>query len=137
MFNKKTIVSENVLRILNEATQPISISYVLDELKKVELTPNKTTLYRIMDKLTQKKEVHVLVLKNGISYFELARKHHHHHFFCTQCETLFCLETCHLDQFQINLSGLLPNNQFKINQHDFNLYGTCNTCTSSNRKNTI
>ena len=129
MFDKKTIVSENVLKLLHNATQPLSISELLDALKKIDLTPNKTTIYRIMDKLTQKKEISVLVLKNGISYFELSKNHHHHHFFCTTCESLFCLETCHLDRFKIDLSGLLQNNNFQISQHDFNLYGTCDNCT--------
>ena len=43
-------------------------------------------------------------------------------------ETIYCLNHCHIHQNNINLNELLPHPEFKVSDHDFNLYGTCNQC---------
>ena len=134
VFKRKTIVSEKVLEILKNRKKPICISQLEEHLKKVNLTPNKTTLYRIMEKLKTKKIIHEIIFKNGVAYFELTSHHHHHHFFCDDCEMVYCLEHCHLDQHQINVSQLLPNHNFKVSQHEFQLYGTCEPCNQIKTK---
>ena len=128
IFERKTIVSEKVLELLKQHSAPIAISQLATLLKNAGLSPNKTTLYRIMEKLKSKQIVQETVIQNGVSYFELATKPHHHHFFCTDCEDVYCLDSCALHSADIDLTQLLPNPNFSLSHHEFNLYGTCDIC---------
>lgn len=93
--------------------------------------PNRTTVYRILDKLVAAEEVKTIALKTGVSYYEMVKdKRHHHHFICTKCDDVFCLGGCHVKTFDIDLTKLLPNSSFSIQAHDFNLYGVCDKCGS-------
>eukprot|EP01047_Picozoa_sp_COSAG01_P034888 COSAG01_NODE_2642_length_7323_cov_13.197121_6_plen_132_part_00 len=130
MLKRNTIVSTRLLEVLETATHPLSAIQILNKLAEQNLRPNKSTVYRILDKLIAQNTLHAIVLKQGRTYYEMTKgkHHHHHHFFCEVCETLFCLSRCHVDTFNIDLSALLPNKKFKITQHDFNLYGRCDKC---------
>lgn len=130
MLERKTAVSSNVLKILQKAKHPLSVADITDLLNKKKLRPNKTTIYRILEKLMQKKAVSEVSVRNGASYYEMSRGHHHHHFICNECDTVFCLDVCLVDEHRINLSSLLPTAQFKIQFHDFNLYGVCEPCAA-------
>ncbi|RAP26174.1 hypothetical protein DID74_02345 [Candidatus Marinamargulisbacteria bacterium SCGC AG-333-B06] len=128
-IQRKTIVSDAVLDILDLASQPISIKGLLKLLLERDLRPNKTTLYRIMDKLMSGNQIHSFAIK-GISYYErLAQSHHHHHhFYCQICDQAFCLDSCLFTKYLPDLTTLLPNPNFKIKSHDFNLFGVCDRC---------
>tara|TARA_B100000586_G_C20112743_1_gene430921 strand:+ start:88 stop:486 length:399 start_codon:yes stop_codon:yes gene_type:complete len=127
-LTRKTIISTKVLELLKSATAPLSISQLMTQLADLGLHPNKTTLYRLMDKLVTYRKVALITLNNGKSYFELIKNRHHHHFFCNTCSELFCLKQCHVDMFNINLDQLLPTKEFKITTHEFTLYGICEPC---------
>ena len=128
IFKRTTIITTQLMSILQNSDHPLSTTQLLALLKQKGHTPNKSTIYRILDKLVTHKKATLITLKNGISYYELSTNTHHHHFFCTKCETIYCLNHCHIHQNNINLNELLPHPEFKVSDHDFNLYGTCNQC---------
>lgn len=130
MFERKTIISTNVLRILEQSKYPLTASHIIFSLKTKSINPNKPTIYRILNKLITKKVVTEFRIRQGISYFEISGKHHHH-FICDTCETAFCLNGCHADLYNIDFSKLLPNKNFQLVSHDFNLYGLCETCSKT------
>lgn len=136
VFERRTHISNAVLEILEQAQHAISIPQLLQSLAQKGLTPNKTTIYRIIEKLVQKHHVTPLTFENGVTYFEFSKKHHHH-FFCKKCETVFCLPACHVRTHNISLQELLPSDTFKIEDHDFNLYGLCPTCSPSHTPSAI
>ena len=128
MLKRKTIISSEVLDILEKNKHPMSIIQIIKTLQYKGLTPNKTTIYRIIEKLIQQKTITEISVKNSASHYELSDHHHHHHFICNECTTVYCLKQCHVESHQINLDHLLPNPNFSIDSHDFNLYGTCEPC---------
>ena len=130
VFERKTIASNKVLEILTNAPHPLGINQIMEQLKQMSIEPNKTTVYRILDKLIQKKVVTTVMINNRTSYYELIKKNHshHHHFFCTTCHTLYNLDKCLIEKHNIDLSQFLPNKNFEITSHDFNLYGVCEPC---------
>ena len=130
MLERKTTISSHVLTTLESSSYPLSVPQIMDQLNQKELHPNKTTIYRILEKLAKKNVVTEVTIRSGTTYYEFSNKHHHHHFICNECETVFCLDTCHVEAQQMNLSSLLPSKQFKIQSHDFNLYGTCEPCST-------
>lgn len=129
MLERNTTISSNVLSELECSDSPLSVAQILDILEKKGLNPNKTTIYRIMDKLVQKRAVTEVTVRNGASYYEFSNGHHHHHFICNNCDAVYCLDACHVESHHINLKALLPNKNFKIQSHDFNLYGICEPCS--------
>ena len=137
MLERNTIISSTVLRLLKDSKHPISVTQILESLKKKKLTPNKTTIYRILTKLLDKKLITELSIKSDTKYYELTtHSHHHHHFICTKCESIHCLDSCILESQNINLNTLLPNESFHIESHDFNLYGLCNLCSEKGTQTT-
>ena len=125
MFKRNTIVSQKVYELLKQAKHAVSVSELLNLLNESGLTPNKTTVYRILEKLHNQKVVQVVNLKTGGRYYEMTTGHHHH-FFCYDCETLYCLEGCQLATKPV--AKYLPPKQFKMTDHDLNYYGVCAPC---------
>ena len=127
-LERSTKVSLKIIAFLSQAKQPLTAMKLMIALNKKGLQPNKTTVYRILDKLLEQGELAVFYLKNGLRYYELkaSAMHHHHHFFCKACEDVFCLDACHMET--MNLEKLLPNTGFSIESHDFNVYGFCDGC---------
>ena len=127
-LKRSTKVSLKIIEFLRQAKQPLTAINLIDALNEKGLHPNKTTVYRILEKLLVQGELAVFYLKNGLRYYEIKSPamHHHHHFFCKACEGVFCLETCHMEM--MNLEKLLPNPSFSIESHDFNVYGFCSNC---------
>ena len=74
-----------------------------------DLTPNKSTLYRIFDKLKEKKSRFRDGVKNSITYYEIKSNHHHHHFLCELCDNVYCLTSCHSDTLTFDIEELVPN----------------------------
>lgn len=129
-LQRQTIISKKLIEILKETAKPVSIKQILKTLQEMDIEPNKSTLYRILAKLEESGEVIPIHLQNGSTYFEWQEKKHHHHFFCTRCEQVTCLHSCVLQQNNIDLQNFLPNANFKIQKHDFNLYGLCEKCSA-------
>tara|TARA_A100001015_G_scaffold288617_1_gene359643 strand:- start:883 stop:1287 length:405 start_codon:yes stop_codon:yes gene_type:complete len=132
MLKRTTIVSSKVMEMLDASAHPLSVANIMNRLQQEGLTPNKTTIYRILDKLLATQTISVIMTNNGVSYYEPSGTHHHH-FICNACQTVFCLTACHIDVHNINLSALLPNPSFTIESHDFNLYGTCAPCETGSQ----
>ena len=130
MIERKTIISTNLLKILKATTVPLSVSQLMDALEKKDLHPNKTTIYRLLEKLIQSETITEVSVKNGASVYEL-KTGHHHHFICNSCNEVYCLNHCHIHSLEVDLSKLLPNDKFSIQTHDFNLYGICESCQIS------
>lgn len=127
MLKRKTIVSKYVLKEFEKSNHPLSVNQIIENLNHKGISPNKTTVYRIIEKLLSKSIISEISVKNHSSVYEFT-KDHHHHFICNECHTVFCLDQCHVKSHQINLDNLLPNKNFIIQSHDFNLYGICENC---------
>lgn len=124
---KKTPHLEAVLEILKTAKGPLSVPEITTLLAKRNLTPNKTTLYRMLEKLNKEGTVESLLLDSKTTYYEL-KTHHHHHFTCQRCERVECIsdetleDEIHRLEIKLNKAGL------QVQQHHFSLTGVCSAC---------
>ncbi len=126
MIKRNTTISRHVIKILEESNQAVTVLQILKTLNDQNLYPNKTTIYRLMDKLVSDGMIKVIIGKNGTSYYERS-DHDHHHFFCHSCEQVFCLPPSK----DINIDSLIQNQEFKVTGHDFNIYGICEPCSNN------
>ena len=125
---RNTPLSSAVLELLASHAKPLSVPTLLDLLADKDLTPNKTTLYRMLEKLVQENQVESVLLSEKATYYELKTDHHHHHFVCNSCDKIECVEDPALEQ-QINRAeAALEAQGLKIEKHQFSLSGTCPTC---------
>ena len=123
MVERKTKVSDGVIEILKKAASPLSVFQILDQLKDNGLHPNKTTIYRIINKLLNTRVISEIATKNKGNSYELFTKNHFH-FICNQCDNISCLD----DDKAINMDALISNKKFKIESKNFNFYGVCELC---------
>lgn len=126
-----TPLAKAILTLLKQHDGPLTVPAMLEALEKKHLHPNKTTIYRQIQKLKDARVITEVVLKNGIAFYEHSL-HHHHHFFCEACESVFCLEDEALERSIHRFEDTITDKQFKVKRHEFNLYGLCRECVQRN-----
>ena len=92
---RKTKAVATVLQIFEEKSEPKSVVHLI-ELVKDKM--NKTTVYRILDRLEQNVIIHSFNGKDGLKWYAkcegCSANHHsdkHPHFQCTKCDKVECL----------------------------------------------
>ena len=129
MLEKKTRRTKfytEVMTLFQTAKGPLSITQLQTQLNKDGYAPNKSTLYRMMEKISKEHHLQAMTLKDGVTYYELCSKEHHH-FICNDCDTVQCLETQDNNEEQALYKQLIPKN-LKVSHHHLQVYGTCEPC---------
>ena len=119
--------ANNVSALLNEFNHNTSGAISAGSLiKTLGSTYNKTTIYRVLDKLEEDGVLHSFLGKNGIKWYAKcngcsANKHQdlHPHFQCMDCGKVDCLD------FSVNLPEI-PNREIVISQ--LLIQGKCQEC---------
>ena len=124
---KNTQLFRATVNILKNAEKPLSVHEVQVRLQKQLLYPNKTTLYRMFEKMKQENRVTEVVFDRSAVRYE-CQQHHHHHFFCQKCDDIQCIESSELESSIHKLMNLLESKGLSIHEHDFSLKGVCYSC---------
>lgn len=121
-----TIHRIELLNILSGCNQAISE-------KELELLMNgncnRTTIYRNLNSLVEKKIVHRILSGEAVKYKLIARKKEnmrnfdHVHFDCKTCNTTYCLEDLAIQDFKLPEGFTKTENQFII-------FGVCKNCAN-------
>lgn len=122
---KHTPSREIILDLFSSDCGPINADYIFNKLKSKDI--NQVTIYRTLASLEKAQIIKTVDLRKGSSYYELA-EHHHHHIVCTSCGKTEGFEKCDIDKILNDV--LRKSNSFKIiNQHSFELFGLCKSCS--------
>ena len=119
---RKTPGMQYALDVFLESKKPITAEMVYDKIKK---NVNQSTIYRILKRFLEAELIKEVKLSSEKKYYELRDRHHHHHIVCTSCESITdipCIENI--------IEQIKPENyNFEtIDDHTFELYGTCKDC---------
>lgn len=125
---RQTPLLKTVLMLLEIAKKPLSVANLRELLATKSLNPNKTTLYRMLEKLKEEGTIEALLLDPKTTYYEL-KTHHHHHFRCHSCDAIQCVSDPELETQIHALEEKLEAKGLKIQEHHFSLGGTCPACT--------
>lgn len=121
---RSTKVRQALLEILWSETCLLSLIEIQQRLRARKLRPNRSTLYRELKFLTEKK----ILNKNSIAgkdLYELPRDHHHH-LVCVECGELTKVELeSHLREEEKKLEKQFG---FRIARHELEFYGVCEGC---------
>ncbi len=122
-----TPVRQGILKILEKEGSPLTVPEIQTLLKEKGLFPNKTTLYRQMEKLLENNIVESISLKNTVVHYE-KKSSHHHHFICSTCKNITCIEDENFECAARSLEKSLEKNGFLVKNHNFSLEGKCQKC---------
>jgi Fur family transcriptional regulator, ferric uptake regulator len=118
-----------VLKILQNADQPLSVSFIREKLE-AKTRINKVTIYRIISLFKKQGIVRDVSSAGGVVYFEMATSDHpvHPHFSCKNCGALSCLTPLTFSQTRkfLTISG-----NFSVEHVEINLAGLCKDCRST------
>lgn len=123
-FTRKTKAVSLVRGIFEEAKEANSVVYLIELLKD---DMNKTTVYRILDRLEQEGVIHSFTGKDGLKWYakcEGCSSHSHEdvhpHFQCTTCDKVECLPV------YIEIPSFKNR---RIDSADILLMGQCERCS--------
>lgn len=130
MMRRNTESKEAVLSVLTRSRKAMSQDAIE---KKMEISVDRATIYRILNRFCEDGLVHRIVADDGKQYFAVCVKcegpkavpDNHFHFRCTNCETIECLPS--LVQFS------LPKG-YSIQRLNCVLVGICKDCTKAFKK---
>ncbi|MEX1013552.1 MAG: Fur family transcriptional regulator [Candidatus Paceibacterota bacterium] len=114
---------EKILDLLIKVQSPISIK---DINKKLGKSMDLTTIYRTLEKFTEKNLIYKTNFGDTENYFE-HQKTHHHHITCKKCGEKEEVRTC-IDKNLKEIKSNLKNFSY-INNHVLEFFGTCKKCS--------
>jgi len=124
----QTLLLKAVQAIFITNSSPITVSGIQEILASKNLKPNKTTLYRMLEKIKIQGFIEEILLNDKITYYE-RKANHHHHFRCNDCDYIRCITDPSLEEKIHSLQDALESDGLKIDSHHFFLTGTCASCT--------
>ena len=121
---RKTKAVNTVLQIFKGNNEAKSVVYLIDLLND---KMNKTTVYRILDRLERDGIIHSFNGKDGLKWYAkcegCSANHHsdkHPHFQCTKCDKVECLSV------EIKIPSIKNH---KVDSTDIFLMGQCEVCS--------
>ena len=122
---RKTKSVNLLLEVFQQSESALSVVQLVETMSD---HMNKTTVYRVLDRLEQEGEVHSFLGNEGLKWYakcsDCSSHHHsdaHPHFQCKDCGTVECMSV------QIPIPNL-PNIQ--IDSAEIMFTGTCSKCSS-------
>ena len=126
---KKEKSSKNrkaVIELLNNETEPISADYIYEKLRQINPSISMSTVYRILEKLTQNNIISKsLIMNDNKARYEIKGNKHIHYLICQNCNKMIPIGNCHFEA--------LDNHEWKdtgfiVTGHKIELYGFCTDC---------
>ena len=121
---RKTKAVATVLQIFEEESESKSVVHLIGLVKN---KMNKTTVYRILDRLERDGIIHSFNGKDGLKWYAkcegCSANHHsdkHPHFQCTKCDKVECLSV------EIKIPSIKNH---KVDSTDIFLMGQCEVCS--------
>ena len=122
--NRLTAPRQAVFEALQNATEPLSLAQLSEQVGQVD----RTSIYRTLE-LYESLHIIEIVHVGWKKRYELASpfKPHHHHLQCTQCHELIELKTPELEQL---IDQLAATHGYQLSSHHIELHGICPSCRS-------
>lgn len=114
-----------LLKVLISSSAPLTEKQIQQKLRAKNVSPNKTTVYRQLDKLLRLKIVEQVEFGDRKKRYELTRTHHHH-LVCKNCGAIKEIKLPNDLKKQEKLIERLKN--FQIISHNLEFFGLCSKC---------
>jgi Fe2+ or Zn2+ uptake regulation protein len=119
-----TKIRKKIVQILSETNCLMTQTDILTALHKAQLHPNRSTIFRELQFLTENN----IVMKSTISntdYFEIPQDHHHH-LICLKCHAITKIDIG--NHLQSQEKKIAKQFKYTITNHSLEFYGYCRHC---------
>lgn len=126
-----TNVRRALLEILVVHHKPLSVADILEATTRRGLEPNKTTVYRELERLKEEGIIREVLIDGKAQYVELIDEaDHHHHLICTNCKRVEDFDPSHEVEKKIDeLTALVQKKtNFGEISHSVDFFGKCKRC---------
>jgi len=114
-----------ILRTFSEKCHPLCAEEVYKKLKR---DLDLVTVHRSLTTFEKVGIIQKVDLRQNSQYYEL--KNHHHHLVCKTCGIIEEFDICDIDKLSSKVLHESKNFS-EINQHLFELFGTCKKCVKA------
>ena len=121
MDAKLTRLREEILRVVNDAENPLSVKQIKN---RIQAYPNLSSIYRALDFLSEKNLVHSLSF-SGMAYYFTGKKGSGHFLICKGCNEMIEFEDCVADGLQKKIQKMYD---YVITDHILFFEGFCTEC---------
>jgi len=130
---RTTRLRKALIDIFEQEHGPWTVNDVIEKLQRRGLSPNKTTIYRGIDYLSQIGTIRSVDFGEGRRRYEICRESdHHHHLFCTNCAAVE--EIVINDDFEDKKQEIFNTTKFKIKSHSLEFFGVCRDCQKKEKR---
>lgn len=123
---RMTPLVKKIIPVFLAAKKPLSVEELLFLINP--LRPNKTTLYRQMQKMREVGLLQETIFSDAVRRYCLVRKDHHHHFICQRCGAAEDLPKGACESVMNPLTEKLKKRGLKILKHALEVEGLCVKC---------
>lgn len=123
-MERKTAQRSAIEQVFREQDRPLGIDDILTLGRRMVESLNQATVYRNLKLLVESGWLRQLSHPSLGTLYELADKAHHHHFHCHECNRVYEVPGCALDEENAAPSG------FVVEDHEIFLFGVCPACAS-------
>lgn len=113
-----------LLDLLYNSHVPMNTEEIFEAVDKKSL-PSFTSLYRMLNELTDKNILKKNLYHNGLYYFEFANMGHRHYIVCDKCGKISAIENCPISDFEKIAE---EETGYTVTNHIVELRGICPDC---------
>lgn len=124
--HRTSATRETVIDILQKNKRPLSVPELLILLEENNVSVNKTTLYREMEKLVNHDIVKEVYLEKDKTRYELVTSDHHHHIMCVECKRVDDIPMP--KDVQPHEKKIKNSLNYKVLSHSLEFFGVCRSC---------
>ena len=121
-MKRKTNQRNAIQEVFRKIDRPLDINEILQTGRRTVGSLNQATVYRNLKILVGNGWLKKISTPERGVLYERTGKAHHHHFQCRQCERLFEITGCALNERIATPPGFITEG------HDVYLYGICSSC---------
>jgi Fe2+ or Zn2+ uptake regulation protein len=123
---KLTEARSLLIRIFEKHALPQTEMELREKLAKAGIVVNKTTVYRELAYLKDKKIIHQIDFGDDKKRYELKTHNHHHHIVCTNCKQV---DEVHIDHDVGEIEKKIrKHKRFIVKSHSLEFFGLCRDC---------
>ena len=116
---------DSIISVLMKENVPVSVENIFLQAKEKNNKISLSTVYRIIDKLSELGVVREASRQDDKALYELAQHGHHHYIICTRCKKMAILDSCPITELEQKISD---ETGFYITGHKYEIYGECQEC---------
>jgi Fe2+ or Zn2+ uptake regulation protein len=117
-------IADLIVDLIARSKAPLDFGVIESHLIQNNLSPNKTTIYRNLEKLETEGLLKKVILSDQKQFWEKIHSlsRYHFHLICTICDKIECRESISFFNFDLG--------QFQIQKTELNFFGKCQNCLS-------